>query len=49
MARHIDAFDLKEKAEMMLTLAKSDIDANNILKTVHAVCASTFEVHHNLL
>ena len=28
---------------MMVALAKTDIDANNILKTVHSVCASTLE------
>ena len=27
----------------MMSLAKTDIDANNILKTVHSVCASTLE------
>lgn len=25
-------------------MAKADIDANNIFKTVHTICASTFEV-----
>ena len=43
VARNIDEFTFEEKCEMMETLARSDIDANNILKTVHSVCASTLE------
>ena len=43
LARNIDKFSFEEKCDMMYSLAKTDIDANNILKTVHSVCASTLE------
>ena len=43
LARNIDCFNFEQKCDMMMSLAKTDIDANNILKTVHSVCASTLE------
>ena len=43
MTRNIDSFTFEQKCDMMMSLAKTDIDANNILKTVHSVCASTLE------
>lgn len=43
LARNIDKFSFEEKCDMMYSLAKTDIDANNILRTVHSVCASTLE------
>ena len=41
--RHLDEFSLQRKVQILKCLASSDIDASNILKAVHTVCASTLE------
>ena len=39
--KNINHFSLQEKADILVQLARSDIDASNVIQSAHAVVAST--------
>jgi hypothetical protein len=45
--KHLDQFSLLEKANIMLHLARIDIDASAILKTAHRVLSATLIAREN--
>lgn len=48
-SKHIDNFDLPQKTRALFALARADVEASNILQTLHAVVASHFEAQAILI
>ena len=41
--RNLDKMNLNNKASILFSLASADIEAINIIKSAHMICASTLE------